>query len=96
MRLTFSLQMFYDNNQISNKYISANPELFNIRALDLFDLTVKELTEAGIMVILNNHISSSMWCCSESDGEGLWWTEEYSEAKWLECLKALTARYKDN
>ena len=56
--------MYYDNNIIHNKYISANPELFNITAMDLFDLTVKELTNAGVLVILNNHISSSMWCCS--------------------------------
>lgn len=68
VRLTFSLQMFFDNNCISNKYIAANSELFNIKAMDLFDLTVKELTDAGLMVMLNNHISSSMWCCSESDG----------------------------
>jgi hypothetical protein len=56
--------MFFDDNIIHNKYISANAELFNKTAMQIFDLTVKELTDAGLMVILNNHISSSMWCCS--------------------------------
>ena len=68
VRLTFSLQLFYDNNVINNRYISANPEYFNITAMDLFDKTIEELTSAGLMVILNNHTSSSMWCCSTTDG----------------------------
>ena len=31
------------------------------------------------MIYLNNHTSKSQWCCSDSDGDGLWWTKEYSE-----------------
>ena len=51
------------------------------------------------MVILNNHVSKSMWpliymgsvgwelrCCSLSDGEGLWYTKEYPEELWLEAI----------
>jgi endoglucanase len=67
--------MYYDNPVIPNKYIAANPELKGKRAMDIFDIVVSTLTRNGLMVILNNHVSSSMWCCSESDGEGLWWTE---------------------
>ena len=96
VRLTFSLQMFYDNNIIDKKYLAANPELFNMTAMEVFDRTVEELTKAGVMVILNNHVSSSMWCCSESDGEGLWWTKKYSEEKWIYCLENMTDRYKNN
>lgn len=44
------------------------------RAMELFDIAIREMTDAGLMVILNNHTSSSMWCCSDDDCEGLWWT----------------------
>ena len=64
--------------------------------MEIFDITVKALTDAGLMVILNNHTSKSQWCCSNSDGDGLWWSAEYSEQKFFDCLIAMTKRYKDN
>jgi len=32
------------------------------------------------MVILNNHTSKSQWCCSNNDGDGLWFNNEYPES----------------
>ena len=78
IRLTFSLQLFADDNVIEDKLISANPQFFGMKASQVFDATVKAITDAGLMVILNNHTSKSMWCCSTSDGDGLWYTKEYS------------------
>ena len=54
------------------------------------------LTTAGLMVILNNHNSRAGWCCSEQDGEGLWWTAQYPEEKWLQALAAMTETYVTN
>lgn len=96
IRLTFSLQMFYDNNVIDFELIKANPELKGKTAMEIFDITVQEITRAGLMVYLNNHTSKSQWCCSNSDGDGLWWSKEYSEEKFEACLRALTHRYKNN
>jgi len=42
--------------------------------MEIFDQTIKVLTDSGIMVILNNHTSKSQWCCSNDDGDGLWWS----------------------
>lgn len=78
VRLTFSLQMFYDNNVIDFQLIKANPELKGKTSMEIFDTTIRELTAHGIMVYLNNHTSKSQWCCSNSDGDGLWWSKEYS------------------
>jgi endoglucanase len=64
IRLTYSLQMFYENKPIPDKYLKANPELRGKTAMEIFDITVNTLTEVGLMVILNNHTSSSQWCCS--------------------------------
>lgn len=77
IRLTYSLQLIYDNNVVPEKYIKANPALKGKTAMEIFDITVKTLTEVGLMVILNNHTSTSQWCCSNDDGDGLWWSRPY-------------------
>jgi len=74
IRLTFSLEMFYRDNEIDESLIKANPRLYGKTAMQIFDETVKAITDAGLMVILNNHTSKSQWCCSASDGDGLWHT----------------------
>lgn len=77
IRLTYSLQLFFDNNVIDQNLISANPQYYGKTSMYIFDDTIKELTDAGLMVILNNHTSKSQWCCGPTDGDGLWWSNEY-------------------
>ena len=96
IRLTFSLQLFYDDNVVDEKLISANPQLRGMTALQIFDATIDEITKSGLMVFLNNHTSKSQWCCSNDDGDGLWWSKEYSEEKFFACLRALAKRYANN
>lgn len=48
------------------------------------------------MVILNCHTSTSQWCCSNDDGDGLWWSREYPEYKFFSSTEDLAKRYKDN
>lgn len=67
-----------------------------MKATEIFDATVRAITDAGLMVFLNNHTSKSMWCCSTSDGDGLWFTKEYSEEAFFDCLDQLADRYKGN
>ena len=43
-----------------------------------FDATVEALTKAGVMTILNNHISDAEWCCSSDDANGLWHNANYT------------------
>ncbi|CAE7267112.1 unnamed protein product [Symbiodinium pilosum] len=73
-----------------------NPELQASTPLEIFDSTVQALTDAGLLVVLNNHVSQRGWCCAASDGEGLWYTEEFPESVWLQHLGFLAARYRDN
>ena len=49
-----------------------------------------------MIVLLNNHISTAMWCCSPHDGEGLWYTNEYPEEMWIQGLELVTQRYLGN
>ena len=48
------------------------------------------------MVILNSHNSWADWCCSEQDGEGLWWTASYPQEMWLQALAAIAENYATN
>ena len=64
--------------------------------MEVFDAVVSGLTQAGVMVILNNHNSKAEWCCDEQDGEGLWWTHAYPEEVWVDALEGMADRYRDN
>lgn len=73
--------------------MKANPALHGMNALEVFDETVAALARHGLMVILNNHVSSPMWCCHGDDGEGLWHTREYPESAFLEGWSLIAERY---
>ena len=92
IRLPFSLEQFYDNPIVEASRLSANPSLVGLSSLEVFDATVSALTDAGLMVILNNHNSKAGWCCSEQDGDGLWYTNQYSEQMWLGALEKMAER----
>jgi len=62
--------------------------------MEVFDLTVKALVKAGLMVILNNH-STDAWLESEGfDHEGLLGVY-YSPVEFELAWVSLTAQYKD-
>ena len=96
VRLPFSLEQFYDNPVIEADRLSANPDLVGLSSMSVFEAVVEGLTEAGLMVILNNHNSKAGWCCSEQDGEGLWWTDSYPEEMWLQALASLADTFSAN
>ena len=37
-----------------------------------------------------------MWCCSEWDGNGLWYNHSYDTEQWTAGVVSISARYKDN
>ena len=95
VRLVFSLEQFYKNPVVEDSVLAANPSLKGKKSMEVFDATVKALVNAGVMVILNNHISDAMWCCGETDGNGLWHNKNYSAKQWEDALVKLTTQYKD-
>lgn len=96
VRLPYSLEMHLDKADTRPKVnvLEANPQFLNMSVMQIFDATIHALAEARIMVILNNHQGKAMWCCSEDDGEGLWYSQEYSEADWLRSLQMLARQYR--
>lgn len=96
VRLVFSNQLYAQNPVLNATSVAANPRFVGWRALAVFDATVEALTYAGLMVVLNNHISTAGWCCSEDDGDGLWYTKAFPAAQWKSMWVDLADRYKDN
>jgi hypothetical protein len=96
VRMMYSIEGWVHNPLVANGTLAANPQLQGMRWLQIFDITMQAMTDAGLMVILNNHNSKSGWCCHFSQDEGLWYAPPYTEAQWIDSLVNLTLRYKDN
>eukprot|EP00927_Polykrikos_kofoidii_P062066 TRINITY_DN56892_c0_g1_i1.p1 TRINITY_DN56892_c0_g1~~TRINITY_DN56892_c0_g1_i1.p1 ORF type:complete len:495 (+),score=41.05 TRINITY_DN56892_c0_g1_i1:44-1528(+) len=99
VRLSFSVEMVLSNRTRvpdPDKSLWANPALKDLSPLALYDVVLSALTEAGLLVIMDNHISSAMWCCNTVDGEGLWHTKEYPESAWVEALAVMASRHSKN
>ena len=64
-------------------------------ALDVLDCQVRALTQRGLMVILNNHVSFAGWVgANERVPQGLWHTARFPTAAWVASLALLAARYR--
>jgi hypothetical protein len=63
VRLPYSDELVMRNPVVDSNFLSANPDLIGLHALDVFAAVVEALTQAGIAVIPNNHITQATWCC---------------------------------
>lgn len=98
VRLPFSNQAIHTTAPINPAHVSANPGLVGKTPLQVLDAVIQGLTNAGIVVILNNHTTSSEWCCNYDDN-GLWWTNygyPQSTAQWQADWVFMTSRYSSN
>jgi endoglucanase len=94
VRLPFSNDMLRAP-AVPAEAVAANPALAGKTPLELFDATVSALTDAGLLVVLNNHSTHAMWCCNFDD-DGLWWTAEHSEEDWIRDWEMIADRYGKN
>lgn len=93
VRLPWANETLESNPVVQDYAVAANPQFKGKRAMDVMDAVIDALARAHIMVILDNHVSRADWCCSETDGNGLWFNDEYPEEKWLADWTALARRY---
>ena len=96
VRLLWSNQMVESNPVVGSYALTANPSLEGEHALTIFDTVVDALTSAGIMVILDNHMSNAGWCCSTTDNNELWYNSSYPEANWIADWQTMAQRYQSN
>ncbi len=91
VRLPWANETLKHNPPAADYAVRANPKLRGKHALDVLDAVIAALARARIMVILDNHMSRADWCCTEADGNGLWYNAEYPEEKWLADWETIDA-----
>lgn len=96
VRLPWSNQLVEENPVVPAQYLSANPQLQGLRALEVLDAVIESLGRHGVMVVLDNHRSRADWCCDEAHGDGLWYTRAYPESAWLADWRTMAARYRNS
>src|SRR6204780_2180455 len=94
VRLPWANETLERNPLVPDYAVKANPQLRGRHAMEVMDAVVRALADAHIMVVLDNHVSRADWCCSETDGNGLWYNAEYPESKWLTDWQTIVGRYK--
>ncbi|KAI1188089.1 endoglucanase E1 [Nemania serpens] len=104
VRLPYSDEMVITNPYIDDRHLAANPDLFGLRALDIFAAVVEALTDAGIAVIVNNHITTAAWCCGADPCDASWSNDflgplcrvSQSEEDWIQHWETIMGRFVDN
>ncbi|MGH3427386.1 MAG: glycoside hydrolase family 5 protein [Mycobacteriales bacterium] len=94
LRLPWSNEMVEKNPVVKSEYLSANPDLKGLRALEIYDRVIAAAARQGLMVVLDNHRSSADWCCDEKHGDGLWHSPAHPESAWVKDWKTMAARYR--
>ena len=87
IRLPFSNQCLNGTTKDVNFY--QNPDLKGKTPVQVMDIFVAKSKARGLNVILDRHRPDSS---SQSE---LWYTSQYSEARWISDWKMLAARYKN-
>jgi len=97
VRLPWSVWMVQTNPAVAielvDKLLAANPDLKGLRALEILDAVIDACAQEGLMVILDNHVSDGIWCCSDVDENGLWYNSRWPVSSWLQAHMELAARY---
>ncbi len=93
VRLPWSNEMYELDPLVDDARVAANPKLRGLHAMEIFDRVIAALAHEGLVVVLDNHTSRADWCCSGSDGNGLWYTSDYPEASWLADWRGIVQRY---
>jgi endoglucanase len=94
--LPYSLQGYYSNPIVADKDVEKNTEMKGLSSMSIYDAVVKACTDNGLMVIINNHVSTAGACCTADDNNGMWYNPEYPADKFFTAVKDMTLRYKTN
>lgn len=99
VRLPFSNEMLHSKVPAQQEWVGPNENLVGKTPLEVLDAVVKALTDVGLFVLLNNHSTTTHWCCGY-DVNGLWYgqNEYWSQTpeEWIADWVMLAQRFGDN
>ncbi|KAK1281504.1 hypothetical protein QJS10_CPB22g00037 [Acorus calamus] len=70
-----------------------NPSLIGLTVRDAYEKVVDALGDAGVMVVLDNHVSFPMWCCDNNDGNGFFGDKYFDPQVWVNGLHNVAQRF---
>ena len=92
--MPYSLDLVFKTNfVVPSVALTANPSLIGKTGLEIFHIMMQALTDANIVVFLNNHNSVAAWCCNVDSEDGIWSNDAYDADKWIESLVYLADHY---
>jgi endoglucanase len=93
IRLPFSDAMLQPGVMPNSIDYTKNPDLTNLTSIQVMDKVIAAAGQRGIKIILDNHRSTAG---GGPEGNGLWYTSQYPESKWIADWQMLATRYRDN
>ncbi|KAK3382838.1 endoglucanase E1 [Lasiosphaeria ovina] len=104
VRLPYADEMVISNPHILPHLLAANKDLVGLPALKIFEAVVKSLTDAGLAVIINNHITHATWCCGADPCDAGWANDHLgpicrirqTEDDWIDHWRQIMAPFVDN
>lgn len=99
LRLPFSNQLIHDTTKAKKEWIGPNFFLLGKTPLEVLDEVIARFSDAGICILLNNHSTTTHWCCN-FDYNGLWHGKnkfyDQTTDMWISDWVFLANRYKSN
>ena len=104
VRLPYSDEMVRSNPDIAPELLVANADLVGSSALEVYHAVVEALTDAGLAVIVNNHITQARWCCDANLCDATWSNEwlgpicrvRQTEEQWVENWETIMLPHRHN
>ncbi|KAF4975298.1 hypothetical protein FZEAL_7896 [Fusarium zealandicum] len=104
VRLPYADELVMTNPTVEPRHLRANPDLVGLKAMDIFHAVVEALTNAGIAVIVNNHITSATWCCGADPCDAAWANDhlgpicrvKQTEDEWIQHWEAIMTPHVNN
>ncbi|XP_057816701.2 glycosyl hydrolase 5 family protein [Cryptomeria japonica] len=109
VRLTYSIQMVteksYTEATVGQTFAQLNltepasgiernnPGFLQLGHVAAYDSIVAALAEAGVMVILDNHVSKPKWCCAVDDGNGFFGDSYFDPRLWQRGLGLMATHF---
>lgn len=96
IRFNFALRMVTNDVQANPALLSANTDLIGASTFEVYQEYVKAFTDAGLMVIPCCHVIWPGWCCSEVDGQGLWYNANWAPSKFFDGWTKMATTFASN
>jgi aryl-phospho-beta-D-glucosidase BglC (GH1 family) len=87
IRVPFSNQLFDEGSTPNSIDLNQNPDLAGKKGIEILDKLVDGAKARGLRIILDRHRPDS------GAQSALWYTDQYSEQRWIDDWKMLATRY---